>query len=334
MAVRVLGSLHRLVRFAGPVHAVVYLCATTSYDQAYMEWIEPDNRWPGRLIALIALLLIAAVLHSPQRTVTAPPQALSGAQAPVPLHGRFQVQAAPTAISAAPQPDFVGGRTPVVAVGQLTIYTTSGSYSDEQARDLAVPLDEALHYVSSRTGLQLSAPVAIIFDRRATCGADGAAYTRQRVIMLYACPDLPMRRGVNIVAHELVHQLAHDHYGAAHLRADLIMSEGFATWGAGKYWLGREPDFRSFVQHNYADALLPLDSDYRSLGTIDAMNRLYYQWASLVDYLVATHGRDAFDKVYASGQGIAPNTADYSRVLGADLHQLEQRWQQWLMQEE
>ncbi len=297
-----------------------------------MELIESDNRWSRPLVLLLAVVLIAVILRSPQRAVTAPPQSLAQGEQPAGLQGQFQVQAAPAASSSAGQSLLLAGRRPVVTAGDLVIYTSSGSYSEEQARALAAPLREALDYVSNRTELQLSAPVSILFDRRATCGLDGAAYTQQRVIILYACADLPLRRAVNIVAHELVHQLAHDHYGAAHLQADLIMSEGFATWGAGKYWLGSEPDFRSFVQHNYASALLPLNSDYRKLGTIDAMNRLYYQWASLADFLIATHGRSAFDQLYRSGQGMAPNSADYSGVLGADLGQIEQQWQAWLGQ--
>jgi hypothetical protein len=178
--------------------------------------------------------------------------------------------------------------------------------------------------------MTLSAPVAVIFDRRDNCGLDGAAYTQKRVIFLYTCPTIPAQRAINILAHEFVHQMAHDHYGEAHLQADLILSEGLATWGAGKYWLGGEANYRAFVQRHYASGLLPLNSDYRAIGTIDAMNRLYYQWASLVDFVIEKHGRDTFDQLYRSGQGMSPNTADYNGTLGMDIEALQLQWRAWL----
>ena len=295
-----------------------------------MELIDPGNRWTRPLVLIAAAVLIAFILRAPQPSVSAPPSALGEMTRPVPLQGQFQRQAAPAVPPPQAKAEPLAGYQVVMAADQIALYTSDGSYTPEQVQTLAPPMLEALSYVSTRTGMQLSAPVSIVFDRRDNCGLDGAAYTQKRIIMLYACSDMPIRRAINILAHEFVHQLAHDHYGAAHLQADLVLSEGLATWGAGKYWLGGEPDFRSFVQRNYAAALLPLDSDYRAIGTLDAMNRLYYQWGSLVDFTLATHGRDAFDKLYISGRGMNPNTADYTGVLGTDLLGLQREWQAWL----
>lgn len=292
-----------------------------------MELIGAENRWARPLVALLALLVIVWIIRAPAPTASvAPPAALRGATVPETLQGQFQAQAAPVA----PAP--IAGREPIVVAGPLALYTSSGSYSADQVRTLAPALNDALSYVSERTDMQLNAPVTVIFDRRAACGLDGATYTQRRVIFLYACPDIPTNRAVNILAHEFVHQLAHDRYGNAHLQADLILSEGLATWGAGKYWLGRESDFRAFVARNYAGNLLPLGVNYQDYGTIDAMNRLYYEWASLVDFVIATQGRDAFDRLYSSGQGMQPNTADYAGVLGGDLGTVEQQWKEWLSQ--
>lgn len=298
-----------------------------------MELIDSGNRWIRPLVLIAAVMLIASILRAPQPSMTAPPDALRELGAPAPLQGQFQAQSAPQAVPQGWEAAPIDGRPVVVVADQLALYTSDGAYTPEQVQALAGPLLEALSYVGTRTNMRLAAPVSIIFDRRAQCGLDGAAYTEKRIIILYACPDMPARRTINILAHEFVHQLAHDHYGAAHLQADIVLSEGLATWGAGKYWLGAEPDFRSFVQHNYAAALLPLDSDYRAIGTIDAMNRLYYQWASLVDFMLVTHGRETFDKLYVSGRGMAPNTADYGGVLGTDLLGLQPAWQAWLSQQ-
>ncbi|HEY0604641.1 MAG TPA: hypothetical protein VGD58_17110 [Herpetosiphonaceae bacterium] len=293
-----------------------------------MQLIETGNPW-GRVLAIIlAVLVIALVMRSPSRpAIVAPADALGTSSGPVGLSGQFEARPE-ASLAAAPAP--VDGRIAVVSAGLLALYTTEGSYTPEQVRGLAQPLDEALSYVSQRTGMQLSGPINIVFDRRAACGLDGAAYTEQRTILLYACPDIPTRRAINILAHEFVHQLANDYYGQAHMQADLILSEGLATWGAGKYWLGGESDFRGFVLHNYASNLLPLGSHYSDYGTLDAMNRLYYQWASLVDFLITTQGRENFDTLYKSGHGMSPNTADYQAVLGSDLAGVEAQWKEWL----
>lgn len=298
-----------------------------------MDLSETNQRWARPLAVLFALLVIVWIMRAapPQPSVVAPPDALRGVNAPVSLQGQFEAQAAPS-VAPAIQAGPVEGRAPVATIGQIALYTSDGSYSADQINALAQPLGDALSYVSGRTEMQLNAPIAIIFDRRASCGLDGAAYTERRLIMLYACADMPANRAINILAHEFVHQLAYDHYGEAHMQADLILSEGLATWGAGKYWLGREDDFRGFVQHNYATHLLPLGAHYHDYGTIDAMNRLYYQWASLVDFVITTRGRAAFDTLYRSGHGMQPNTADYRGVLGADLAGIEQQWKEWLSQ--
>jgi hypothetical protein len=295
-----------------------------------MEFVEPGNRWARPLALILAVLVIGWVMRSSHQPVSvmAPPDALRDPNAPAPLQAEFEIRPAP---SAAPASAPIEGHEAVVNDGLLQIYTSRGSYTADQVRGLAQPLNEALSYVSERTGMQLAAPVTIIFDRHAGgCSLDGAAYTQKRTILLYTCPDIPTRRAINILAHEFVHQLASDHYGAAHLQADLILNEGLATWGAGKYWLGKESDFRGFVARNYAPHLLPLGSHYRDYGTMDAMNRLYYQWASLVDFVITTQGRETFDALYRSGHGMQPNTADYGGVLGSDLADLERQWKDWL----
>jgi hypothetical protein len=49
-----------------------------------------------------------------------------------------------------------------------------------------------------------------------------------------------------------------------------------------------------------------------------------------VEYIKETRGSEAFDRLYASGSGAHPDSADYSGVLGLDLAGLELEWQAWL----
>jgi hypothetical protein len=148
---------------------------------------------------------------------------------------------------------------------------------------------------------------------------------------VFTCPGIDEKRAVNILAHEMVHQLAHDRYGPAHLNADLILLEGVATWGAGKYWLGGAPDFRSYVRAQRQSGIsYPLAMSYSGLG-VAGMNALYYQWASFVEFLIDTYGRLKFDQLYVSGNS-APGSADYVGVYGKNLDQLQQEWIDWLGQ--
>jgi hypothetical protein len=163
------------------------------------------------------------------------------------------------------------------------------------------------------------------------CGLHGIAYTDVRDVQAFTCNDISRDRAVAIMAHEFVHQLEQDRYGPPHLSSDLILAEGAATWGAGEYWLGGKPDFRSYVRDQRANGLFyPLATDYNGLG-ITAMNALYYQWASFVEYLIGAYGRDKFDAVYVTG-GSAPGAADYAGVYGKGLDALEREWKAWLDQ--
>jgi hypothetical protein len=223
------------------------------------------------------------------------------------------------------------GWAPAATTANLRIYTSAGSYSQATAATLAEPLETALAYVQERTGMRLARPVNVVFDRRPeACALDAVAYTGVRTMMLYACPDMPARRAVNILAHEFVHQLAHDRYGEPHLQADLILSEGLATWGAGRYWLGQHTSFHDFVAAEYGSQLLPLATDPRSGASTATLNQLYYQWAAYVEWIRATHGPAVFDALYAGGLGRTPGSADYQAELSSTLGDAETHWREWL----
>ncbi len=212
----------------------------------------------------------------------------------------------------------------------LIVVSAEGLYDNPTQAQLAADLEQALNYVAARFGARPAAPISAYVGWEASCNLHGIAYTDQHVTQAFTCPDLPPRRAVNILAHEFVHQLAHDRYGPSHLQADLILLEGVATWGAGEYWLGGQSSFGTFVRRQYkeAGALLPLATHYAG-RPIGDMNKLYYQWASFVEFLIETYGRDHFDALYVSGSN-APGSADYTGVYGKDLSVLEQEWLVWL----
>jgi hypothetical protein len=161
---------------------------------------------------------------------------------------------------------------------------------------------------------------------------DAVAFTDARTLILYACAGTSTARARNILAHELVHQLAHDHYGAPHLQADLLLSEGLATWGAGRYWLGDETSFHDFVAANYGGNLLPLAIDPRGGATTDRLNQLYYQWASYIEWLRAIYGPATLDRLYSAGLGRQPGSAPYLATLGISFEESEILWRTWIAQ--
>lgn len=213
----------------------------------------------------------------------------------------------------------------------LQIAVAEGLYSAEEQARLNTDLERALEYVVQRFGTAPSGLIETLIGREPGCGLHGIAYTDVRRVQVFTCPSLPRIRAVNIMAHEFVHQLAHDRYGNAHLATDLILLEGTATWGAGAYWLGDAADFRSFVQPWVAGgATLPLATSYVGRSISD-MNTLYYQWGSFVEFLIEVYGRERFDALYVSGGNQVPGGANYVGIYGKGLDALEQEWRAWVL---
>ncbi len=280
-------------------------------------------------VLLVSLLILLIFWYRPApRPRIAPPWALNN-----PLAGALddmpEVEVDLPEIDIPPLPStddlFTQGET-------MNIFSAAGIYNQQDHEHLVGELDEALIYTAERFGSLPTQRFTASVKLNEDCGLNGAAFTGQRTIEVYACADIPRWRVVNIMAHEFVHQLAHDYYGPPHLKADMILLEGLATWGAGRYWLSAHPSFRSFVkQYQTNDSLLPLQTSYAG-RSINDMNKLYYQWASFVEYLLATYGREKFDALYVTGNK-QPGSADYQGIYEKDLATLEQEWLDWLEQE-
>jgi hypothetical protein len=213
---------------------------------------------------------------------------------------------------------------------QLNVVVADGLLTEEEQARLGADLNRALGYVVERFGTAPRAPIETYVGLEPTCGLHGIAYTDVRTVQVFTCPDLPLSRAINILAHEYVHQLSHDRYGDVHLKADLVLLEGVATWGAGAYGLGDAPNFRSFVRPWVEQGQnIPLGQSYVGLPLSD-MNKLYYQWASFVEFLIETYGRDQFDRLYVTGSSL-PASSDYLGVYGKPFEQLEAEWLAWVM---
>jgi hypothetical protein len=274
---------------------------------------------PGPLL-LVSLLVILFALYRPApRPHIAPPWAINNPFA------SGEVQDIPLPALEQSLDQFMQGT-------DLRLSSAAGLYSAEEQQQLATESEWALAYAANRFGSGPAQHISTDVQHSPGCELGGAAYTGERRVQVTTCASIPRSRVVNILAHEFVHQLAHDYYGPRHLQADMILLEGLATWGAGDYWLSGQPSFRAFVrQHIPPEQRLPLATSYVGRPIAD-MNTLYYQWASFVEYLLHAYGRERFDALYITGQQQAPGSADYVGVYGKDLPTLEQEWLAWLAQ--
>ncbi|NTU81095.1 MAG: hypothetical protein HGA45_17225 [Chloroflexales bacterium] len=275
-------------------------------------------------IALASLLVILAWLFTMGRP---PPPRFVPSTAVQPLPAGAE----------RPLPDGVPTPTPVPLTGHygtrvegLHIVVADGLLSEQGQASLVADLDQALQYVVRRFGSGPKGQINTYVGLEPACGLHGIAYTEVRTVQVFTCRELPVGRAVNILAHEYVHQLCHDRYGDLHLKADLVLVEGVATWGAGTYWLGGAPDFRTFVRPWLEKGEdIPLHESYVGLPVSD-MNKLYYQWASFVEFLIDTYGREQFDRLYITGQNY-PASSDYLGVYGKRFDELEVDWKAWVL---
>jgi hypothetical protein len=131
------------------------------------------------------------------------------------------------------------------ALEQFDLRVEEGLYPNER-QALAAELQSALGYVADRIGHRPSSRFTAVLVREENCRLHGLAYTDDlRTVQIFSCNDIPRARAVALMSHEFVHQIQQDYYGPAHLSSDIILSEGMATFAAGKYWLDGKPDFRS-----------------------------------------------------------------------------------------
>jgi hypothetical protein len=227
----------------------------------------------------------------------------------------------------------VGATTPQASSSldaTFDFHLDEGLYAGQDTR-LAADAQRALDYVSQRTGYQQKHRYRVAITVGAGCSIRGVAFPDGMVAQALSCGDIDSSQAIVILAHELVHLLTFDRYGVPPaVGSDLMLVEGVATYGAGQYWLGGHPDFRSYVHDQRAAGVAyPLTEGY---GASDAetMNARYYQWASFVEFLKSLPDGDAkFDQLYISGDGHI-GSSDYEGIYGQSLGNLEQAWISWL----
>jgi hypothetical protein len=226
--------------------------------------------------------------------------------------------------------------TLITQTAHLDLYGVEGGLLTTTVLELAPQFEEAIGRVGLRLGAQLGGRVAISFEppQIGPCALRGLTRSHERMIQLYYGPDTSRQIILPIVAHELAHELQHDYYGwDAHRRSDTILLEGQATWASSDYARGADdrPTWAGEAERALAEGrLLPLATDLERDCRRTTRNAAYTGWASFVDFLIVTYGRERFDALYRSGRGRAPGSADYVGVYGKHLDTLDQEWRAWL----
>jgi hypothetical protein len=221
----------------------------------------------------------------------------------------------------------------------LDLYRSTGGLPAEVVQALGMPAEDAVVAGSQIVGQFLTGRVSISFEppQRGPCAIRGITLSNERKIRLFYEPDTDPQRVLGILAHELFHQLQRDYYGERdHRKADVILLEGMAVWGTADYF--RQADGRALYQQRVKEAeargeLLPLTTSLEADCRTTTRNSIYNQWASFVEFLVATYGRDALDAAYRSSTGRPAGSSNWQQVYGKPLSQLEADWRDWLAQQ-
>lgn len=282
------------------------------------DWHHSDEP-PFGYVVIVGIVASVCILLLWGITAARNPDEASPSNWPGPTNGQSTSAQDPVAN---PVPNGTAG-------GQIRPDIDDGLFPGET--QLPARLDQILADVSERVGYGLASPITAAFTADANCNLRGLAFTEERVAQVFTCTALGSDVALAIMAHEIVHLLADDRYGAYATGGDIVLVEGLATYGAGSYWLAGHPDFRSYVRAQRAGGAVYALTDTFGLTEVDAMNASYYQWASFVEYLRTIGTAEQFDALYVTGTG-DPGTADYERIYGKSFTQLADEWQLWVDQ--
>ncbi len=242
--------------------------------------------------------------------------------------------AAPPMLGGTPAPRLTGELA--MRTYSLDFYRTKGSIDAATIQAMALAVEQTVITSSLEIGGFLTGRVSIRFEPPQTgpCAIRGLTLSNERTIRLFYAPDTDPNRVLAILAHELFHQLQHDYYGEkAHRRADIILLEGMAVWGSRAYF--RSADGRPLYQQRAQQALregslLPLTTSLEADCRTTTRNNIYNQWASFVEYLLSSYGRERFDTLYRDSTGRPAGSANYQGIYGKSLATLEAEWIAWL----
>jgi hypothetical protein len=212
---------------------------------------------------------------------------------------------------------------------RIDVYVGNGTFSADEVAALGSKAEWALSYIQKRFDAQLTERISVGVYSTSQApgrGTRGIAYTygNSNVRIYYRAGEDP-HDALVILSHELAHALQAAAYGSsAQSCADTVLLEGLASWISGEYWLSLSgaSSFQGRARELY-------QSGYKgNLATFGHRNldNAYDMWAGFVDYLARTYGWEKFNRLYTTGSGRAPGSADYRGIYGKSFQQLYTDW--------
>ncbi|NTW97011.1 MAG: hypothetical protein HGB28_00460 [Oscillochloris sp.] len=212
---------------------------------------------------------------------------------------------------------------------RLDVYVGNGTFSAEEVASLGVKAEWALSYIQKRFDAQLTERISVGVYSTSQApgrGTRGIAYTYGNSnVRIYYRAGEDQHDALVILSHELAHALQADAYGSsAQSRADTVLLEGLASWISGEYWLSLSgaSSFQGRAQELYQAGHR---GNLASLGRSN-LDVAYDMWAGFVDYLARSYGWEKFNRLYTTGRGRGPGSADYQGIYGKSFQELYTDW--------
>ena len=197
--------------------------------------------------------------------------------------------------------------------------------------------DEVYEYVSMRTGISVEGFILVIvrpaMDMACPFRGRGSADT----IELFGDSSWSREQWLGVFAHELGHVLQfRGSPGVGYLGGQF--AQGYASWAGGRYWT----DMQAYSSMHAAvrdylvrETFLPLSTPAEfadpgeSDGAADCIARrdiVLTEWASLIEYLVETYGREDFYARAVAALQSGRSVVDYVGIFGRSFEQIEADW--------
>ena len=211
--------------------------------------------------------------------------------------------------------------------------------------------DEVFTYVSERMGVSYYERVEVALQSMSSeaCPVRGMmmfeitddAEVESARIIVFTDTATKLEQLLGVLAHELGHFIHFNGFGEPVKSSGL--TEGLASWAAGRYYLAwhQTPSLAVSVKRYLAEGrYLPLENKSRFENAYpdqsdaeDCLSRrdtLYIEWAAFTKYLIDTYGVSDFKDLLATseialdgGKGMLPN---FAQVYGKSLEELEDAW--------
>ncbi len=241
----------------------------------------------------------------------------------------------------------------------LDFYAEPGSYWAARIGEVAGIIEGDYRRIARR--LQAKLPgrrVKVAFQDPSTsplvrgmnCPARGLYYGETEsgpLLVIFADETTSKVQVLAVAAHELAHHLTFHKFGPG---GDIILSEGLANWAIPRRWSAWQgwPSFDAAVlAYRRSGRYMPLtqtlifnprQTQELGLSNCFALRDLRYnEWASFVGYLIQRYGMGAIARLWKTVPQDHPTrpgepvpTADYRRVLGKSLQELERDWLRWI----